>query len=246
MRILVLQHAATEHPGTFRDFMRADDIAWDTVELDRGGEIPVLAGYDALLVLGGPMDVWQEDLHPWMIEEKRVIRDWVRADRPFLGICLGHQLLAEAMGGEVSLMRQPEVGVCDISLTPAGRDSRLFAGTADVFPALQWHGAAITRLPAGARVLAENIHCAIQSIQVGERAFGIQYHVELTESTVRDWGAIPEYRCALESITGPDGQALLEAAATQHMAVLHKAAAQLYGNFRAVMREWSAANASVC
>ncbi|MDE1570288.1 type 1 glutamine amidotransferase [Aquabacter sp. P-9] len=235
MKFLVLQHAASEHPGSLRDLMHADGFTWDAVELDEGETIPDVSGYDALLVLGGPMDVWEEDLHPWLATEKRVIRDWVTAGRPFLGICLGHQLLAEAMGGEVGRMAEPEVGVCQVALTAEGAASPLFAGFPQAFPTLQWHGAAVLKAPAEATVLAHNFHCAIQAMQIGRRAFGIQYHVELIDTTVSDWGAIPEYRCALESITGPGGQARLEAAAAENMEQFRASAARLYANFRATL-----------
>ena len=105
MRFLVFQHAAVEHPGVLRDFLRADCIPWDAIELDQGAAIPPFEGYDALMVLGGPMDVWQEDRHPWLALEKVAIRQWVNERRaPFLGVCLGHQLLADALGGKVGLM----------------------------------------------------------------------------------------------------------------------------------------------
>src|SRR6186713_2130471 len=98
MRLLVLQHLASGHPGIFRSFFARDGIAWDTIRLDRGEPIPMLEAYDALWVMGGEMNVWDVDEHPWLIEEKRAIRRWVRElQRPFLGICLGHQLLADAL-----------------------------------------------------------------------------------------------------------------------------------------------------
>lgn len=235
MKILVFQHVAAEHPGSFRDLMKADGVAWHPVELDEGEPIPTLDDYDALMVFGGPQDVWQEQEHPWFVAEKAAIREWVAKDRPYLGVCLGHQLLADALGGKVGLMPKPEVGVTEVSLTAAGREAALFRGLSPTFPTLQWHGAAVLELPPGGIILAENGHCPIQSIQVGQRAFGIQYHVELTDATVPEWGAITEYRCALEAITGPGGQQALEAATRERMPIFQAAARQLYTNFKAVI-----------
>jgi GMP synthase-like glutamine amidotransferase len=232
VKILVFQHAAAEHPGSFREFMDADGVQWDAVELDEGEAIPDLAPYDALLVLGGPMDVWQEAAHPWLVAEKQAIRDWVRAGRPYLGICFGHQLLADALGGRVSKMDRPEVGVIQLDLTAQGRASSLFKACDARFPALQWHESAVSEAPDGAVVLAQNDHCAIQAFQIGERAFGVQFHVELIDTTVSDWGAIPEYRRSLESLTGPGGQKRLEASVQRQLGQMQRLAALLYRNFR--------------
>jgi GMP synthase-like glutamine amidotransferase len=128
------------------------------------------------------------------------------------------------------------VGVCPVTLTAQGRDSALFLDFPGSFPTLQWHGAAVLRAPDQALVLAQNAHCPIQAMQIGPRAFGIQYHVELIDTTVSDWGAIPEYRCALESITGPGGQERLEAAVAENMDGFRTSAGSLYRNFRSVLK----------
>jgi GMP synthase-like glutamine amidotransferase len=237
MHFLVLQHIPFEHPGIFRDFLAADGIAWDAVELDAGEPIPALDGYDALWVMGGPMDVWQEAEHPWLVAEKRAIREAV-ADRgmPFLGLCLGHQLLGEALGGRVGSMERAEVGIHDVDLTEAGAADPLLVGLPMRFKALQWHGAEVAEAPPGAVVLARSPACDIQAIRVGRRAYGLQYHIELTAETVREWGDVPAYQRSLDRILGPGALPRLEHEAGQLMAEFNQNARRLYDNFMALLR----------
>jgi GMP synthase-like glutamine amidotransferase len=233
VRFLVFQHVAAEHPGIFREFMRRDGVEWDVVELDQGAPIPDLSRYDALLVFGGPMDVWQEERHPWLVAEKAAIRTFVKnMRRPFLGVCLGHQLLADALGGTVGPMAQPEVGVAELRLTEAGRTDPLLRGLAQPMRAVQWHGAEVKTLPAQAALLVENDACPVQAFRVHDRAYGLQYHVEVEEQTIAEWGNIPAYRRALEAIKGADGQRDFERDAARHMNAFRETAAILYDGFR--------------
>ncbi|MFZ5792368.1 MAG: type 1 glutamine amidotransferase [Pseudomonadota bacterium] len=245
MRILVFQHIACEHPGIFRDFLASDGIAWDAIELDEGEAIPPLERYDALWVMGGPMDVWQTDQHPWLVREKAVIRDWVaRRNMPYLGLCLGHQLLADALGGTCKPMRKPEIGVLGVELTEAARTDALFRGLAPQAKALQWHSVEVTRLPAGATVLARSPDCAVQAMRVGDRAWGVQYHVEITGETVPQWGCVPEYAKALETRLGAHALPELEAAAARELPAMAATARRLYDNFMSVVKRSAAAGAS--
>ena len=195
MRLLVLQHIDCEHPGRLRDFLRADGIEWTAVELDEGESIPPLEDYDAMWVMGGPMDVWDTDEHPWLVPEKRAIRRWVRElQRPFLGVCLGHQLLADALGGTCGPQRPPEIGVLAVDLTPDGRADPIFEQMAGRQHALQWHSVCVAQAPEDAVVLASSPVCRVQAMRVGDCAWSMQYHVEVEDDTVRNWGAIDAYR----------------------------------------------------
>lgn len=236
MRILVFQHLAVEHPGSFREFWRDTGRSWHAVELDAGESIPPLDGFDLLVVMGGPMDVWQEELHPWLAAEKAAIRRWVGdLGRPYLGICLGHQLLASALGGEVTLMATPEVGLAEVELTPAGRQDPVLAGFAPSFETFQWHGAEVSRLPPGAEILAANAACPVQAIRCGRHAYGFQYHVEITPSTVAEWGRIPEYEASLDQALGPERARGLEGLVAPRLAAFRQAAKRLDDNLAGIM-----------
>lgn len=232
MHILVLQHARVEHPGIFRAFLAEDGHTWDAVELDEGEALPSLDGYDALWVMGGPMDTWQEDAHPWLAAEKAFIREAV-ADRglPYLGLCLGHQLLAEALGGKVEPSQTPEIGVMDVQLTEAGASGVFFDGLDVQFPALQWHSAEVTQMPPGASCLATSPACAVQAMKWETRAYSAQFHVEVEADTVKNWAGIPEYAGALEQAMGADGVSKLEDAVDARMKQFNQMAERLYINW---------------
>lgn len=233
MRLIVFQHIACEHPGILRSFLAEDGVTWDAVELDAGEPIPALERYDALWVMGGPMDVWDVDEHPWLVEEKQAIRRWVRElDRPFLGLCLGHQLLADALGGTCGPQRPPEIGILDVELTPQGVADPIFADMPGRQKCLQWHSVRVAQPPDGAVVLARSDTCPVQAMRIGRHAWSMQYHVEIEPDTVDNWGAVPAYKQALESTLGPRALLQLKADADASMAAFAGNARQIYWNFR--------------
>ena len=235
-RILIFQHLRIEHPGVFRDFFKEDGFDIVTIELDEGETIPDLNGFDALWVMGGPQDVWQEDQYPWLIDEKVAIRKAVNELKlPYVGICLGHQLLAYALGGEVGLGDQSEVGVMQIHKTETGKQSPFLMNMSDTMDCLQWHGAEVKTAPAGCDVLSSSDACAIQSLSLGNQVITMQYHQEIINSTVSDWSAIPAYKAALEKSLGNYAAEKLERQANDYMDDFNKTARQFYENWKSVV-----------
>ena len=237
MRLLVFQHIDCEHPGRLREHLASDGIDWRAVELDAGEPIPPLEAYDALWVMGGPMDVWDVEEHPWLVAEKRAIRQFVQElGRPYLGLCLGHQLLADALGGTCGPQRPPEIGVLDIELTAEGRADPIFRGMKARQKALQWHSVRVAEPPEGAVVLASSRACRVQAMRVGRCAWSMQYHVEVEPETVASWGVVPAYKQALEATLGPGALGTMAGEAAAQMDDFATVSRQLYQNFMAAIR----------
>jgi GMP synthase-like glutamine amidotransferase len=237
MKLLVFQHIACEHPGALRNYLKEDGVEWDAVQLDEGDRIPDLHSYDALWVMGGPMDVWDVAEHPWLVAEKAAIRHWVRGlQRPFLGLCLGHQLLADALGGTCGPARPPEIGIMDVSVTDAAADDPVFSGLPKTQKCLQWHSVEVAQPPEDAIVLASSAACRIQAMRVGACAWSAQYHVELEPDTISNWGAVPDYAAALEQSLGAGALDRMNQQAMQNMTEFADVSRALYDNFMRVTR----------
>ncbi|MEX0344526.1 MAG: type 1 glutamine amidotransferase [Rhizobiaceae bacterium] len=232
MHILVLQHADVEHPGILRKFLDEDGHRMTQVELDHGESIPDIDGFDALWVMGGPMDVWQEDEHPWLKGEKEFIREAVMDKGvPFLGLCLGHQLLAEALGGTVGPSDTPEIGIMPVNQTELGAESIFFDGAPGEIECLQWHSAEVKSLPPDVKVLATSPACVVQAMSWGPRAFSAQFHVEVEADTVANWAAIPEYESALIKAMGEGAVTRLERGVADRLDQFNTVAERLYINW---------------
>jgi GMP synthase-like glutamine amidotransferase len=173
----VLQHVPYEGPGLIAVQARARGIKLDHRHLYRGDPVPSLEELVGLVVLGGPMGVGDIEAHPHLRAEIDLLAATVDADVPVLGVCLGAQLLAHALGAEVLSGRATEVGLGNVTLTPAGERDPVLGGAGRRLPVLHWHDDTFV-LPAGAELLASSDQCVNQAFRVG-RAYGLQFHVEL-------------------------------------------------------------------
>jgi GMP synthase (glutamine-hydrolysing) len=190
-RILVYQHMASDNPGLIGEALLRKGIAMDINYLYQGETVRDPSAYDALVIMGGDMNVYQEEQFPWLAVETRFIRQAALSGQAILGICLGGQLLARALGAIVRLGGAPELGLTEIELTEAGLADPLFEGLLSV-EATVWHDDTFD-IPAGAVVLASSAGCANQAFRYGERAYGLQFHPEVTPAILEDWIAAAPY-----------------------------------------------------
>jgi GMP synthase-like glutamine amidotransferase len=217
-RALVFQHMDSDSPGRFGNYLMDDGFVLDTVMLGQGQAIPNLERYDFLMVLGGVMNVWEEDAHPWLRAEKSAIAEWMDGSRrPYLGICLGHQLLAETQGGAVGKSRVPEIGIHEVRLheSLAGDNS---AGTlGERILVTQWHHYEVSTPPPSAVVIAESSVTPVQGIRLEERAIGLQFHAEWTLDVIKNWANETGHKEAYEEELGAGAHQKLLADAARMM-----------------------------
>jgi GMP synthase (glutamine-hydrolysing) len=204
MDVLVLQHIACEPPGAFEDVLAAAGADIHRVELDEGDALPPWQDFVAIVAMGGPMSVNDDAELPWLTAEKQAIADAVRAGVPYWGSCLGVQLLAAALGARVYPGKHPEVGVLPVTLTDEGRSDPVFAGLPAEFLTLQWHGDTFD-VPEDGVLLALSPAFPNQAFRVGRTAYGVQFHVEVTERMAREWAEVPAYAEYADRVLGAGG-----------------------------------------
>lgn len=207
MRVLAIGHQRDAGPGVFAQAAAAAGADLDVWWIAERGDPPAdPAGYDAVMVFGGAMHADQEEAHPWLRAEKGLLASLLRDDTPLLGVCLGTQLLAEAAGSSARRAKRPEIGWYEVELLPEAAGDPVMAGLAPRFEAFQWHSYEAP-LPPGAVALAESPVC-LQAYRIGERAWGIQFHAEVSSADAEDW--IRDYQVDPDAVAmGLDPEAFL-------------------------------------
>ena len=236
MEILVLQHINIEDPGYIKDLMIKDGINITTIELDEGEKIPNnLNFFDGMLCMGGPMDTWMEKDFPWLIEEKKKIKEFVvELNKPYLGFCLGCQLLGEAIGGKVVKTNNPEIGMLNVNFLDEKNKDILFADFPDKITSLQWHSYEVQELEKNKDVtlIASSKETKYQIFRYKNNAYGIQFHIEIKDTTVNDWGCVPEYKSALENQLGQGALEKFDKEAKENMTNMNNYSKILYTKFK--------------
>ncbi|MGO9569001.1 MAG: type 1 glutamine amidotransferase [Desulfomonilaceae bacterium] len=186
MKIIVIMHIESEGPGSLGTYLESVGAETLTVRLYAGDRLPAeFSGFDAVVSMGGPMNVYEEDRYPFLKEETGFLKQAVEADVPVLGICLGAQMIAKAVGAQVVKSPQKEVGWGSVALTDRGKHDTLFSGLPPVLEVLQWHGD-MFHTPSEGLLLASSQDCPHQAFRY-RNALGLQFHLEVTEQILSDW-----------------------------------------------------------
>lgn len=210
-KILVFQHVPYEPLGTLDPLLKEAGFRIRYVNFGREPEVrPHLERYEALIVLGGPMNADQIETFPNLRAEVDIIREALERDMSILGICLGAQLLAKALGGSVARNARREIGWYDIELTPAGRQDPVLAAFSTRQEVFQWHEDGIS-LPPGVVRLAGSEISPVQAFRFGEHAYGFQFHLEASQPLIERWLTVPDHEATLADEEGNiDADEILE------------------------------------
>ena len=219
--------------------MLADGLNLTTIELDEGEKIPNdLTKYDGMLCMGGPMDTYMEKEYPWLVEEKKRIKEFVvNLKKPYLGFCLGCQLLGEVVGGKVVKSNPAEIGMMDINFTDNKKKDILFSKFPDNIKSLQWHSYEVQGVDKNPDItlIASSPITKYQIFKYQDHAYGIQFHIEIKDKTVNEWGCVPEYKKALEDQLGDGALEKFDQSAKKNMKDMNNYSKILYDNFKSLL-----------
>ena len=240
MKIIILQHIKIEDPGYIKDLMIKDRAELTTIELDDGEKIPKdLSKYDAMFCMGGPMDTWMEKNYPWLVDEKEKIKEFVvDLKKPYLGFCLGCQLLGEVLGGKVVKSNNPEIGMLNINFSKNKNNDLLFSKFPKKITSLQWHSYEVQGLEENKDVnlIASSPETKYQIFKYKNHAYGIQFHIEVKKTTVGEWGCVPEYKSALEKQLGQGALEKFDEDSQKYMPTMNEFSEVLYENFKKLVK----------
>ncbi|MDH4028354.1 MAG: hypothetical protein OEU95_05955 [Nitrospirota bacterium] len=192
MNVLIIKNIATEGPGTIADFLKQKGVPYQIFNMFEPGEMPDILYFTHLVVLGGPMAVYEMDIFPFLRTEAAVIRSFINSGRPVLGICLGAQMIAHVLGARVYPGGTKEAGWYNVSLTPEGmEDAAVSALSVDKRPlaeVFQWHGDTFDLPEKAVRISSSEVY-PNQAFRYENNVYALQFHIEVTPEIIREWFA---------------------------------------------------------
>ena len=229
LKVLVVKNIGIEGPGSLGSFLREAGCEIEQVDLQAGDQMPRDAqNYGLAVILGGPMNCYEEEKYPFLRDELSFIDKCVKENVKVLGLCLGAQLIARALGASVEKNSKKEIGWYDLQLTDHGKNSPLFSGLPDSFKAFHWHGDRFD-IPAGGVRLAQSALCENQAFIYENRALAFQFHLEIDGRDIGNWCV--EYREELQRENGENALEQMLEATKKEMPALTSIAGKFYENF---------------
>jgi GMP synthase-like glutamine amidotransferase len=186
MNILIIKHVDIEGPGLIEYCLDQEKIPYQILNLNSNIHLPKLDDFTHIIILGGPMNVYEEDRYPFLKDEDLFIKEAIQRGKSVLGICLGAQLIAKALGAKVFKAPVKEIGWYDVSLTRIGLRDPLFSILPKTFPVFQWHEDTF-EIPKAGKLIATSNPIPHQGFRYGEKVYGLQFHLEVTEEMIQEW-----------------------------------------------------------
>ncbi len=191
MSVLIIKHVENEGPGLIEDCLKEEKIPYRILNLESGLHLPRPDDFNGIVILGGPMNVYEEDRYPFLKNEDLFIKGALQKGKSVLGICLGAQLIAKALGAKVSEAPLKEIGWYEVSLTEIGTEDPFFSKYPNTFPVFQWHQDTF-EIPNAGKLIATSSSVPHQAFRYGKKVYGLQFHIEVTEEMIKEWLQIYE------------------------------------------------------
>lgn len=182
MRIHSLEHEPFEGLANIAVWAKSKGHSTTRTLLFKNEKLPDMSDFDWLVIMGGSMNIYEEEKYPWLAREKKFIKDAIASKKIVLGVCLGAQLIADVLGGRVSRNRYTEIGWYPVNLTKEARNSSIFSSFPEKFVAFHWHGD-VFKMPPGAKKIAESKACENQAFETG-KAIGLQFHLDYSVESI--------------------------------------------------------------
>jgi GMP synthase (glutamine-hydrolysing) len=186
MNVLIIKHVEIEGPGLIEYCLMREKIPYQILNINSDIRFPELDDLTHIVILGGPMNVYEEDRYPFLKVEDLFIKEAIKRGKAILGICLGAQLIAKELGAKVIKASTKEIGWYDVSLTRIGSRDPLFSGLPKTFSVFQWHEDTF-EIPKAGKLIATSTDVPHQAFRYGENVYGLQFHLEVTEEMIKDW-----------------------------------------------------------